>query len=172
MTPLLLFSLLAAADPCAYLPEPDVRQILEIPEFTPIRTIRADSCAYIWMGPPPSAPQLREALMAGKRLPPRASESLNLRVEAFPSAIKELDARYEKLTKGYTVQRDGQQLTVRPQKLEWVSGVGEKAYWNVSLNQLVVARKGELFSFVIQKRLNPADLINAAATAAQAALRK
>ena len=172
MTPVFLFALMAAADPCAYLPEQDVRQIFEIPEFTPIRTIRSDSCGYIWMGPPPTGPQLREALMAGKRLPPRANESLSLRIEAFPSAVKELDARYEKLTKGYTVERDGQQLTVRPQKLQWVPDVGEKAYWNASLSQLVVARKGDLFSVVIQKRLKPSDLVNAATTAAQAALRK
>ena len=172
MIHLFLLALMAAADPCVYLPEQDVRQIFEIPELTPIRTVRADSCGYIWMGLPPTGPQLREALMAGKRLPPRANESLSLRIESFPSAIKELDARYEKLTKGYTVERDGQQLTVRPQKLEWVPDVGEKAYWNTSLSQLVVARKGDLLSVVVQKRMKPADLRNAAATAAQAALRK
>jgi hypothetical protein len=172
MIHLFLLALMAASDPCVYLPERDVRQIFEIPELTPIRTVRADSCGYIWMGPPPSGPQLREALMAGKRLPPRANESLSLRIETFPSAMKELDARYDKLTKGYTVERDGQQLTVRPQKLEWVPDVGEKAYWNASLSQLVVARKSDLLSVVVQKRMKPADLRNAAATAAQAALRK
>jgi len=171
MIPVLL-ALAAATDPCSYLPEPDVRQIFEVPDTTPIRAVRADSCSYLWMGLPPTGAQLREALMAGKKLPPRANESLSLRVEAVPSAIKELDARFEKLTKGYTVDRDGQQLTVKPQQLEWVPNVGEKAFWNASLNQLVAARKNELFSIVVKKLMAPSDLRNAAITAAQAALRK
>jgi len=169
---LFLFALMAAADPCSYLPEQDVRQLFEIPETTPIRAVRADSCSYIWMGLPPTGPQLREALMSGKRLPPRANESLSLRIEPVAHAVKELDARFEKLSKGYTVDRDGQQLTVRPQQLEWVPNVGEKAFWNASLNQLVFARKNELFSLVVKKQLKPSDLLNVATTAAQAALRK
>src|SRR6187402_1433586 len=102
---LFLFALMAAADPCSYLPEQDVRQLFEIPETTPIRAVRADSCSYIWMGLPPTGPQLREALMSGKRLPPRANESLSLRIEPVAHAVKELDARFEKLSKGYTVDR-------------------------------------------------------------------
>ena len=172
MTTAFLFAFLAAIDPCSYLPEQDVRQLFEIPETTPIRAVRADSCSYIWMGLPPSGPQLREALMAGKRLPPRANESLSLRIEPVTNAVKELDARFEKLTRGYTVERDGQRLAVRPQQLEWVPNVGEKAFWNASLNQLVVARGNELFSLVVKKQMKPADMVNAAATAAQAALRK
>ena len=82
------------------------------------------------------------------------------------------DVLHEKLAKGYTVDRDGRQLTVKPQQLEWVPNVGEKAFWNASLNQLVVARKNELFSLVVKKQLKSADLANLAATAAQAALRK
>lgn len=169
---LFLFALMAATDPCSYLPEQDVRQLFEIPEATPVRAVRADSCSYIWMGLPPTGPQLREALMSGKRLPPRANESLSLRIEPVGNAIKELDARFEKLSKGYTVDRDGQQLAVRPQQLEWVPNVGEKAFWNASLNQLVFARKNELFSLVVKKQLKPADLLNVATTAAQAALRR
>ncbi len=171
MTPLLFF-FLATTDPCSYLPEPELRQVLEIPESTPIRAVRADSCGYIWMGLPPTGPQLREALRSGRRLPARANESFSIRIEPMPNAIKELDARFEKLTKGYTVDRDGQQLTVRPQKLSWVPNVGEKAFWNESLSQLVVARKNELFSFVVKKQMKPTDLVNVATTAAQAALRK
>ncbi len=171
MTPL-LFALIAAIDPCSYLPEKDVRQLFEIPEMSPIRTVRADSCSYLWMGVPPSGPQLREALMAGRHVPPRANESLSLRIEPVANAVKELDARFEKLSKGYTVERDGQELKVRPQELRWVPNVGEKAFWNASLNQLVVARKNELFSLVVKKNLPPAELINVATTAAQAALRR
>lgn len=167
-----LFAVLAALDPCAYLPERDVRQLFEISDFTPIRAMRADSCTYLWMGPPPTGPQLREALMAGKRLPPRANESVSLRVEMVPDAVKEIDARFEKLTKGYTVERDGQRLAVRPEKLEWVPNVGDKAFWNQSLHQLLVARKHELISLVLNKKLRPAEMVNLASTAAQSALRK
>lgn len=170
MTPL-LFAFFAAIDPCAVLSEQDVRQIFEIPDSQPIRAVRADSCSYLWMGLPPTGPQLREALMSGKRLPPRANESLSFRIEPVSNAVKELAARYEKLTKGYSVEIDGHQRQVRPQNLEWVPNVGEKAYWNPELNQLVVARKGALLSVVVQKRLKPADLVNAATTAAQALLR-
>jgi len=168
----LLLLALAAIDPCSYLPEKDLRQIFEIPELTPVRTVRSDSCSYLWMGLPPTGPQLREALMSGKRVPPRANESFSMRVEPVAGAVKELDARFEKLTKGYTVDRDGQVLTVKPQKLSWVPNVGDKAFWNESLSQLVVARKNELMSFVIRKKMSPADLINLASTAAQAALRR
>lgn len=171
MTPL-LFAFLAAVDPCSYLSEQDLRQIFEIPESTPVRVVRSDSCGYLWMGLPPTGAQLREALMSGRRIPPRSNDSLSLRIEPVPNAVKELEARYEKLSKGYTVDRDGQQLPVRPQKLEWVPNVGDKAYWNASLSQLVVARKNDLFSVVVKKQLKPADLLNAATTTIQAALRK
>lgn len=110
--------------------------------------------------------------MSGKRVPGRANESLSLRIELIPNAVKELEARFGKLSKGYQVERDGRELQVKPQQLEWVPNVGEKAFWNASLSQLVVARKNELFSLVIRKQLKPADLVNVAATAAQSALRK
>ena len=71
--------------------------------------------------------------MDGKRLPPRANESVSLRIEPVANAVKELEVRFEQLTKGYTSERNGQQLTVQPQKLEWVPNVGEKAFWNESL---------------------------------------
>jgi hypothetical protein len=171
MTPLFL-AFLAAVDPCMLLPEKDVRQLFEIPEMTPIRAVRSDGCSYIWMGLPPTGPQLREALMSGKRLPPRANESLSLRIEPVNNGVKELDARFELLTKGYTVERDGHQLPVRPQKLEWVPNVGEKAFWNESLSQIVVARKNELISVVVKKQLPATVLVNAATTAAQAVLRR
>jgi hypothetical protein len=172
MTLPILLALLNATDPCAYLPEQDVRDIFAVPAGTPVRAVRSDSCSYLWMGVPPTAAQLREALMSGKRLPPRANESVTLRVEPFPNALKELESRYQLLTNGYTVERDGQPLQVRPQKLEWVPNVGEKAYWIPSLSQLVVARKGQLFSLVVKKQMAKADLINTAATAAQAILRR
>lgn len=171
MTPL-LFAFLATIDPCSYLPEKDVRQIFEVHEMTPIRAVRADGCSYMWMGLPPSGPQLREALMSGKRVPARANESVSIHVEPTQHAVKELDARHERLEKGYKVDRDGRELEVKPQHLQWVPNLGEKAYWNVSLSQLVVARKDELFSFVVRKQLPPADLLNLATTVAQAALRK
>ena len=63
---LLLFAFLAAADPCTYFTEQDLRQLFEIPPQTPVRIVRADSCGYLWMGLPPTGPQLREALMSGK----------------------------------------------------------------------------------------------------------
>jgi hypothetical protein len=172
MFPQLLFALASLTDACGYLPEQEVRQVFEIPATTPIRTLRADGCSYLWMGLPPTGPQLREALMSGKRLPPRANESLSVRIETVPSAVRELDARFELLSKGYTVERDGRQLPVRPQKLEWVPNVGDKAFWNASLSQLVVARGSQLFSFVVKKQIKPAELRDAAATAAQAALRR
>lgn len=171
ITPI-LFAFLAAADPCSYLPEQDLRQLFEIPELTPVRTVRADSCSYMWMGLPPTGPQLRDALMSGKRLPGRANESFSLRIEPVSNGVKELEIRFEKLSKGYSVERDGRELKVKPQQLEWVPNVGEKAFWNASLSQLVVARGNELFSFVLKKQLNPADLVSAATTAAQSALRK
>ncbi|MBI2686049.1 MAG: hypothetical protein HYX27_07015 [Acidobacteria bacterium] len=169
----LLFAFLATPDPCSYLPEQEVRQVFEIHEMTPIRVVRADSCSYLWMGLPPTGQQLREALMAGRHVPPRANESLSIRIEPVAHAIKELDARFEKLLKGYSVDRDGQELKVKPQNLQWVPNVGEKAFWNDSLNQLVVARKNELVSFVVKKPGKPqADVMNLAITAAQAAMRK
>ncbi len=169
---LLLFALLAAADPCSYFSEKDVRELFEIPAQTPVRTVRADSCGYLWMGLPPTGQELREALMKGRHVPPRANESISFRIEPQPNAVKVLEARYELLSKGYTSDRDGQQLKVRPQKLEWVPNVGEKAFWNESLTQLVAARKNEIFSVVIRKQMRPSDMVNAATTILQTALRK
>lgn len=167
----LLFAL--ALDPCTLLPEPDVRQIFEVPANTPVRQVRADSCTYMWMGLPPSTAELRAALRDGRKRPPRDNESVSLRVEPLAKPVAEIEARFDKLAKGYPVDRDGEQRVVKPQKIAWISGLGEKAYWNASLNQLVVARKDALISVVVKRVVSkPEDLANLAQTIAQSVLRK
>ncbi|MBM3785934.1 MAG: hypothetical protein FJW30_16355 [Acidobacteria bacterium] len=170
-----MFGLLLALsiDPCALLPEKDVREIFEIASNTPVRVVKSDSCTYVWLGPLPSLAELRLALRDGKKRPSRDNESVSLRIEPNPQALRELDARFEKLTKGFSVDRGGDVREVKPQTVEWVAGLGEKAYWNASLRQLVIARKDSLLSVVIQRpSLRPADLSNLARTVAQSALRK
>ena len=52
MTPLLFA--LAGRRRSLHLPAgADVRQLFEIPDSTPVRAVRADSCTYVWMGLPP-----------------------------------------------------------------------------------------------------------------------
>lgn len=173
MFSVVLFALFAAADPCTYLPEAVVREIFELPVATPISTAKAHSCTYIWRGAQPSAAQLRDALIAGKQLPKRDSESVSLQVEEITNAAQTVQLRYATLSKGYTVDRDGRQLVVKPQKLEWVESFGERAYWNETLSQLVVARKNELLSVVVKKpSLRSADLKNLAETVMNSVLRK
>ena len=121
MFPQLLFALASLTDACGYLPEQEVRQVFEIPSTTPICMLRADGCSYLWMGLPPTGPQLREALMSGKRLPPRANESLSIRIETVPSAVRELDARFDLLSKGSTVERAGRPLPRPPRPLRKTS---------------------------------------------------
>lgn len=167
----LLFAL--AIDPCSLLPEPDVRQIFEVPAGTPVRQVRADSCTYMWMGLPPSTAELRDALRNGRKRPPRDNESVSLRVEPLAKPVAELETRFGKLEKGYAVERDGEQRSVKPQKIAWIGGLGEKAYWNASLNQLVVASKDALVSIVVKRTVSrPEDLANLARTIAQSVLRK
>jgi hypothetical protein len=168
-----LLLLAAAVNPCSLLTEKEVREVLEVPATTPMRTAQADSCTYVWLGPPPSTEELRDALMRGKPRPARDPESVSLRIEKVRDSMQEMSERFEKLSKGYRVERDGRQLEVKPQQLEWVPNVGEKAYWNATLSQLVAARKGELVSLVLKKpNLRPADLANTAATIVQIVLRK
>lgn len=170
-----MFGLLLALaiDPCTVLPELDVRQIFEVPAATPVRQVRADSCTYMWMGLPPSTAELRDALRNGRKRPSRDSESVSLRIEPLAKPVAEIEARFEKLAKGYAVERDGEQRTVKPQRIAWVNGLGEKAYWNASLSQLVVARKDALISVVVKRVVaKPEDLANLAQTIAQSVLRK
>lgn len=162
---------LAAADPCAVLPEAQVRQIFELLDGVPVRTVRADGCSYLWKGLPPTGPQLREALMSGKRVPPRPDESVSIRVETPADSRKELEARYSLLEKGYTVERDGRSLTVKPQQVARTPAVGDVAFWNGTLHQLVLVDGPELISIVVKKGLDDADLRRLAETAGQAAVR-
>jgi len=39
----------------------------------------------------------------------------------------------------------GKQVTIAPKDVKWVSGVGDKAFWNNDLSQLAVTAKGRLF---------------------------
>jgi len=167
----LLFAL--ALDPCALLPELEVRQIFEVPANTPVRQVRADSCTYIWMGLPPSTAELRAALRSGRKRPSRDNESVSLRIEPLAKPLAEIETRFDKLAKGYNVDRDGEQRVVKPQQIAWVGGLGEKAYWNASLSQLVVARKDALISVVVKRVVSkPEDLAGLAQTIAQSVLRK
>jgi hypothetical protein len=170
-----MFGLLLALslDACSLLPEKDVRQLFEISPNTPVRTVKSDSCTYVWLGPLPSTAELREALRNGRKRPARHSESVSLRVEPNAQPLREIEARFEKLSKGFQVERDGETREVKPQQVEWVAGLGEKAFWNASLRQLVIARKDTLLSVVVQRPASdPKGLANLAQTVAQSALRK
>ena len=167
----LLFAL--ALDPCTLLPELDVRQIFEVPAATPVRQLRADSCTYVWMGLPPSTAELRDALRNGRKRPSRDSESVSLRIEPHTKPVAEIEARFAKLEKVYAVDRDGEQRAVKPQQIAWINGLCEKAYWNASLNQLVVARKDALVSVVVKRVVSkPEHLAGLAQTIAHSVLRK
>jgi hypothetical protein len=163
----------AAADVCALLPEKAVRDIFAIPAATKVNMAQADSCTYAWWGAHPTERDLRDAYMANKPRPRRPGESVSVRLEPMAKAEAELGQRYGMLSKGYKLQRDGAELEVKPQKLEWVDGLPGRAFWNATLGQLVAVHKEGLISVQVRKgTLSAAALRDAAVTTAQFVLRK
>lgn len=162
-----------SGDVCSLLPEKAVREIFAIPAQTKVNMAQADSCTYAWLGAMPTEKELRDAYMANKPRPPRPGETVSVRLETHAKPDSELAQRFELLAKGYAVKRDGREMTVKPQKLEWVEGLPGRAFWNATLGQLVAAHKDGLISVQVKKAAwSAAAVRDAAVTTAQFVMRK
>jgi len=116
---------LATPSVCDQFPESLVRTVFPIPAGQVLQNSAGDTCRWAWT---------KEG---------RSQDvSINFLRSARPATI---DLLYTRMRDGLTQEVRGQQVTIAPKQVEWVSGVGEKAFWNTDLSQLAVYAKQRLF---------------------------
>jgi hypothetical protein len=116
-----------ATQPCAYFPEALVRET-----FAPLaqqKLVQDEKGACRWN-------------VAGPAVK-RQGVSLNFQVRGVTA--KTIDTLFNRMKNGVNQTVNGKQVVIAPKEVEWVPGVGDKAFWNHDLQQLAVSAKGVLF---------------------------
>lgn len=139
------------ASPCTYFPESLVRQAFPIPPDQALTKTEGPTCRWGWS----AGPALRGVSLNFLRST-RVTEST-------------IDALFTRMRDGFSQEVRGQQVTVAPKDVEWVSGAGDKAFWNDDLSQLAVTAKGRLFYVTVNLAgMTKIEKIAAATEAARA----
>jgi hypothetical protein len=115
------------ASPCDYLPEALVRKAFAIAPAQKLAQRAGVSCRWEVLG--------------GAR-PYGVAFNFSRPAKVTSATIETL---FHRLQKGMTRQVAGRTVTLAPKKVEWVSGVGDKAFWNHDQNQLAVYARARLF---------------------------
>lgn len=137
--------------PCTYFREADVRQAFQVPAGQAMTVRDGATCRWEWT--------------AGGRA---SSAALNL---LRSGSARTLDVLFTRMRDGFTQEVRGRTITVSPKQVQWVEGVGDKAFWNTDLSQLAVAAKGRVFYVTL--KLDGANLperIAAGSAAAKAVI--
>lgn len=116
---------LATPSVCTLFPESLVRTVFPIPAGQALQNSAGATCRWAWA----------EGVKS-------QGVSVNFLRSARPATI---DLLYTRMRDGSTQEVRGQQITIAPKQVEWVSGVGEKAFWNNDLSQIAVYAKQRLF---------------------------
>lgn len=139
----------AASSVCAQFPEAMVRKAFAVPQGQAMENRAGATCRWSWA--------------AGGR---KQDVSVNFLRSARPNTI---DLLFARMRDGFSQEVRGQQVTIAPKQVEWVSGVGEKAFWNDDLSQLAVYGGQRLFYVNVNIGGMPkSQKIRAASAAAQA----
>lgn len=150
----LALSLPAAAQPaassaCAQFPEALVRKAFAVPQGQALENRAGATCRWSWVD--------------GGR---KQEVSVNFLRSARPTTI---DLLFARMRDGFTQEVRGQQVTVAPKQVQWVGGVGDKAFWNQDLSQLAVYGGQRLFYVNVKMGgLTTSQKIGAASAAARA----
>jgi len=120
-------ALAQGASPCTYLPEALVRTVFRIPAAQTLEKKDGATCRWEL----PAASRSRGV-------------SLNF-MRSSPVRPGTIDTLFARMRDGMSSEVRGKQVTIAPKDVKWVSGVGDKAFWNNDLSQLAVTAKGRLF---------------------------
>ncbi len=116
-----------ATQPCAYFPETLVRET-----FSPLskqKLVQQEKGACRWN-------------VSG---PATKYQGVALNFQMRGVTPKTIDTLFNRMKNGVNQTVKGRQVVIAPKEVEWVSGVGDKAFWNHDLQQLAVSAKGVLF---------------------------
>jgi hypothetical protein len=139
------------ASPCDYLPEALVRQAFAIAPTQTLAQRAGASCR--WERP-------------GGARPFGVAFNFSRPAKVTSATIETL---FQRLQKGMTREVAGRTVTLAPKQVEWVSGVGDKAFWNHDQNQLAVYAKARLFYVTVTlDGLSAAERRDGAMTVARA----
>ncbi|MCL4796807.1 MAG: hypothetical protein KJZ84_19740 [Bryobacteraceae bacterium] len=114
------------SQPCAYFPETLVREAFSPLASAPLKQSQRRTCSYEITGR-------------------TTNESVSINFQTNRITPKTIDALFNRMKNGSKTEVRGQVVETKPMDVEWVSGVGEKAFWNNNLQQLAVTAKNTLF---------------------------
>lgn len=118
--------------PCAYLPESLVRSTFPIPAGTPLQRTEKRACRWEFAS---QAGAGSSSLLQGV--------ALNFYTGKYtPTRI---DTLFNRMKNGSSNTVNGRKIVIKPKNVEWVSGVGDKAFWNDDLKQLAISARKHLF---------------------------
>lgn len=145
------------ASPCTYLPEAVVRAALPVSADQPLKNSDGAVCRWEW--PVEAGPGAARSVRG---------VSLNF-LRSARITSKTIETLFVRLRDGTTQEVRGQQVTIAPKAVEWIDGVGDKAFWNDELSQLAVSAGGRLFYLSVSlDGMTKAEKIAAASDAARA----
>lgn len=120
--------------PCAFLPETLVRSAFPIPASTPLQRTEKRACRWEYAG---------KAGAASASGPFVQGVALNFYTGKYtPTRI---DTLFDRMKNGSSNTVNGRKIVIQPKNVEWVEGVGDKAFWNDDLSQLAISAKQHLF---------------------------
>ena len=118
--------------PCTYFEESMVRAAFSIPATQALSRSDKSTCRF--------------AFAAGGGASPRtAQQSVSLNFMPGRFAPNRIDQLFNRMKNGYTGNVRGREVVIAPKEVEWVSGAGDRAFWNDDLSQLAVSARNQLF---------------------------
>ncbi len=125
-------AIVPAKQPCIYFEETMVRAAFSIPTQQQLQRSEKSTCRFAFVA---SGGQSQSTKLQ--------SVSLNFFVGTFrPKLIETL---FNRMKNGYKGTVRDREVVIAPKDVEWVSGVGDKAFWNNDLSQLAVSARNQLF---------------------------
>ncbi|MCW5966721.1 MAG: hypothetical protein KIT83_21965 [Bryobacterales bacterium] len=121
-----------ARQPCNYFEESMVRAAFSIPAAQKLERTEKATCRFAFA-----------AVGGASQRPSLQSVSLNFMPGTF--APNRIDQLFNRMKNGYTGTVRDREVVIAPKDVEWVSGVGDKAFWNNDLSQLAVSARNQLF---------------------------
>lgn len=112
--------------PCAYFPEALVRSAFPPLAKGDLKQTQQRTCRW-------------------ERTGTAANDSVSINFQTNRVTPKTIDALFNRMKNGVKAEVKGRVVETKPMDVEWISGAGDKAFWNQNLQQLTVTVKNVVF---------------------------
>jgi hypothetical protein len=112
--------------PCAYFPESLLRGAFPPMAKGELKQTQRRTCSW-------------------ERAGTTANDSVSINFQTNRVTPKTIDALFNRMRDGVKTEVKGRVVESKPMQVEWISGAGDKAFWNQNLQQLAVSAKDVLF---------------------------